>query len=494
MPKTVLAYDFGASSGRAIAGEYRDEKITLSEIHRFSNDPVVLGDTLHWDFLRLIFEIKAGLLKAVNGGYDISGIGFDTWGVDFGLLDEYGVLLENPVHYRDARNDSMIEKAIEIIPEHELFGKTGIQFMKFNTVFQLLSLKLNRPHILQRAKDLLFMPDLMIYFLTGAKGSEYSIASTSGLLSPFTGEWESDIFNKLGIDKNIMAPVTQTGKTIAPLSKEICNELNIEPINVTAVCEHDTGSAVAAVPSEDKEFLYISCGTWSLLGTELEKPVISNEIKALGFSNEGGYNKTVRLLKNIIGLWLIQESQRQWSREGDNLTFKEIDKYTEAAESFKCYIDPTDEMFIAPGDIPAKIREYCKSTGQYIPQTKGEITRCITESLAMEYAYAINNIERVLGKEFPTVHIIGGGVKDKLLCKFTANTTGKKVTAGPIEATAIGNIAVQLIAGGEIKDLKTARGIVRDSFDIEVYEPSDRDIWSAEYKKYVGLIHKDIIV
>lgn len=489
MQKRVFAFDFGASSGRGIIGEYRDGKIVLTEVHRFSNDPVLVRGTYFWDFLRLFFEIKQGILKAVNAGFgDFSSIGIDTWGVDFGLLDKDGYLLENPVHYRDSRTDGMMEEVFSIIPREALYMRTGIQFMKLNTIFQLYSLVKQRPELLARAQTLLTAPDLLAYFLTGSTSSEYSEASTTQLLNPFTGDWDFELMDKLGIPRRLFTPIVDSGTPKGNLLSEICEDTGCQPARVYAVVSHDTGSALAAVPAAPGErFAFISCGTWSLLGAELEKPLINEQTLAFNYTNEGGINRTARFLKNIMGLWLMQECRNQWNREGRKLSFADIDTHTVKAAPLARFINPDDDSFIAPGNMPARIRDFCLRTGQAPPETIGETSRCITESLALCYRLAIERLEQSLGYKVDTIRLVGGGVKDKLLCQFAANAIGRPVIAGPVEATAIGNIAVQLLCEGVFENLAEARDAVSRSFEITEYKPENTAVWNEAYQRFLKL-------
>ncbi len=482
--KRVLAFDFGASSGRAIIGKFENGKIELSEVHRFSNDPVSVNGTTYWDVLRLFYEIKQGIIKAKQaGGFD--SIGIDTWGVDFGLLDEFGCLLENPIHYRDARTVGMIEEAEKYISKREVYDITGIQFMELNTIFQLLALKKERPHMLERTDKMLFMPDLFAYMLTGEKNTEYSIATTSQMIDLKTNSWSGELLDKLGIRKDIFAPIVKSGTKVGFLSKEICEECGVESVPVIAVCEHDTQSAISAVPCPEGEFAFISSGTWSLFGTELEKPVVNDTTYEINVTNEGGYDFSTGFLKNIIGLWLIQESRRQWAREGENYSYADLEKLALASEPFKCFIDPDAPEFVPHGNLPERVREYCRKTNQYVPETVGEIMRCIYESLAMKYRETFEKIKECTGKDYPVIHVIGGGTKDTLLCQLTANSCGCEVKAGPIEATVLGNLAVQLISHGEIKDIKEAREIIASSENVVTYVPQDADLWSENFEKYL---------
>lgn len=481
--KRVLAFDFGASSGRAIIGKFENGKIELEEVHRFSNDPVSVGKTTYWDVLRLFHEIKQGIIKAKQaGGFD--SIGIDTWGVDFGLLDEFGCLLENPIHYRDTRTVGMIEESEKYISKREMYNITGIQFMELNTIFQLLSLKKERPHMLERTDKMLFMPDLFAYMLTGEKNTEYSIATTSQMIDIETNSWSEELLDKLGIRKDIFAPIVKSGTKVGMLRPEICEECGVSSVPVIAVCEHDTQSAISAVPCPEGEFAFISSGTWSLFGTELEKPVVNDTTYEINVTNEGGYDFSTGFLKNIIGLWLIQESRRQWAREGENYSYADLEKLALEAEPFKCFIDPDAPEFVPHGNLPERVREYCRKTNQYVPETVGEIMRCIYESLAMKYRETFEKIKECTGKDYPVIHVIGGGTKDTLLCQLTANSCGCDVKAGPIEATVLGNLAVQLISHGEIKDIKEAREIIASSENVVTYSPKDAGIWSENFERY----------
>lgn len=483
MAKRVLAFDFGASSGRAIIGTLDNGKITLNEVHRFSNDPVTVNGTFYWDVLRLFHEIKQGLLKAKQaGGFD--SIGIDTWGVDFGLLDKDGVLLENPVHYRDKRNIGMVEKAAKYIGKDEMYKLTGIQFMDFNTAFQLLSIKENRPELLARAQSLLFMPDLFAYFLTGNKVSEYSIATTSQLVDINTRDWSKEMLEKLGLPEKIFNRIVPSGSVTGYLSDEICEELGLEKVPVIAVCGHDTQSAVTAVPSEKEDFAFISSGTWSLFGTETKKPIVNDLSYSFNVTNEGGFGYSTAFLKNICGLWLIQESRRQWIREGKEYSYAELEKAALREKPFARFINPDAPEFAVPGNLPARIADYCRRTGQSVPENEGQTVRCIYESLALRYRAVLEGIEKCTGKNYDSLNVVGGGTKDTLLCKMTANACNITVYAGPIEATVMGNVAVQLISGGDIADVVEARRIIANSGQLKCYSPENTAAWDEAYEKF----------
>lgn len=487
--KKILSFDFGASSGRAMIAEYDGKKISMQEIHRFSNDPVIVNGTMYWDVLRLFFEIKSGITKAVNnGGFD--AVSIDTWGVDFGMLDKNGNLLANPVHYRDKRTEGMIEEVEKTVSKEELYKLSGTQCMRINTLYQLMYLKLNQPELLERTEKILLMPDLFAYMLTGEIKDEASIASTTNVFDPYKRDWNFELIRKLGLPERIFAPIVESGSVYGMLSDDICEELGCKKVPVIAVAGHDTASAVAATPSDSDDFVYISCGTWSLFGIESPKPIISDEAAALNFTNEGGYGGKTRFLKNIMGLWLIQESRRQWKREGEDVGFDTLEKEALEAEPFKCFVDVDDPSFETAGNLPKRVMQFCERTGQYVPQNRGEIMRCIYQSLAMKYKYTFECLEKLGGRKYNSINILGGGIKDKLLCRLTADACNVKVIAGPTEATVMGNIAVAYTALGEIENLKEIRSVVTASTDLKYYEPTDSDAWDKAYKDYLKILKK----
>ncbi|MBQ5761474.1 MAG: rhamnulokinase [Clostridia bacterium] len=489
----ILAFDYGASSGRAIVGTYENKILSLKEVHRFASDPVYMNDVFTWDFLRLFLELKRGILKAYQGGdSDIASIGIDTWGVDFGLLSKDGQLLGNPIHYRDSRTDGMIEKACLRVPAEKIYEITGIAFQKFNTLYQLLALNEADSVLLKDADCLLFIPDLFNYFLTGEKKCEYTITSTAQLYDPVKGDWAYDLIKEVcpKVNTDIFPEVIPAGTKVGNLSESICNELGVKSIPVIGVAEHDTGSAVVSVPFYDTKSAYLSSGTWSLLGVELEKPIINETTRTLNYTNEGGINNTVRLLKNIMGLWIQQECKRHWEKLGETVSFNELDEACDKAAPFSAVIDVDDATFFEPNNMPIKIQDYCRRTNQKVPETKGEILRLVMEGLALKYREAIEGLEKIVGYKIPALHIVGGGCKNKVLSQFTANAINRPVYAGPIEATAVGNLVTQLIAMGEIKDLAEARDVVRNSFPIEEYVPADVEAWEDAYNRYKKLTGK----
>ncbi len=486
----VLAFDFGASSGRAMLFTFDGEKLSIDEMHRFSNDPVMTGNSFHWDVLRLFHEIKQGINKTVLAGHkDIKAIGIDTWGVDFGLFDKNGKLLGNPYHYRDTRTNGMIELADKSMGKKYIFDKTGIQFNFFNTLFQFMAMVKDNDPLLDIADRMLFVPDIFNYFLTGVMKNEYSIASTSQLLDVKTKKWDKELMEKAGIPTKIFGNIVMPGEIIGELSDEICEELGCPKIPVIAVGSHDTASAVASVPvTEDYKYAYISTGTWALMGSEIDEPNVSDATFGYNFTNEGGVCNKIRFLKNIMGLWIIQESKRQWAREGKNFSFDDLEQAAWAAEPFRSFIDPDCEDFAGPGNMPKRIREFCERTGQYVPQNEGEIIRCIAQSLAFKFRMVADAIEDITKEPLCAVHMVGGGIKDTMVCKFAANATGKKVLAGPVEATSTGNAVVQLMALGKVKDLTEGRKIVKNSFPIKTYEPEEADAWNKAYEDFKKIV------
>lgn len=486
--KKILSFDFGASSGRAMLSGFDGEKITMEEIHRFSNDTVIVNGTMYWDILRLFFEVKTSITKAVNsGGFD--AIGIDTWGVDFGLIDKRGKLLSNPVHYRDSRTEGIPEKVFETISKEEIYNRTGTQCMRINTLYQLMYLKENEPEILENAEKFLLTPDLFAYMLTGEMRAEASIASTTNLYNPYKRDWDYELIERLGLPKAIFPEIIKAGNIYGYLTDEICEELGCEKVPVIAVCAHDTASAVAATPSFADDFVYISCGTWSLFGIEAKEPIISEEVCGLNFTNEGGFKDTVRFLKNIMGLWLIQESRRQWRREGEEVGFDQLEKEALASEPFKCFVDVDDPMFESAGNLPKRVKEFCEKTGQYVPETRGEIMRCIYQSIAMKYKYTFNKLGEISNRKYTKINMLGGGIKDKLLCRLTADACNAEVLAGPTEATVMGNIAVAYYALGEIKDFADIRKTISNSTDIKHYLPENPEAWEEAYERYLKIMN-----
>lgn len=481
--RKYLAFDFGASSGRAYIGAFDGEKIFIEEIHRFSNDPVIMGKTMYWDILRLFHEIKLSLIKAKKFG-EIRSIGIDTWGVDFGLIRNNGALVDNPVHYRDSRTVGMLEKAFKKINKSEFYSITGNQFMEINTAFQLLSLIENDRVQLERAQTMLLMPDLFNYLLTNEKKCEMSIASTTQLFDQKKKCWSEKVVKALGIKEEILPEIIPSGSIVGEITDELCQELDIKKIKVVAVCGHDTQDAMLSVPASEEDFIFISCGTWSLFGTELSEPLMSDKAYELNVTNETGFGGRISFLKNIIGLWLIQESKRAFHKQGKDYSFADMERMARQADGFKCFIDPDDPLFTPAGNIPERVRRYCIKTNQYVPQSDGEVIRCIYESLAYKYKSSFEEIKLCTGKDYNRIYIVGGGVKDSFLCQLTADSCGREVVSGSDQATVLGNLACQLISDGEISDIKSAREIMKASCNAVKYKPQDSSQWLAEYERF----------
>lgn len=485
--KSYVACDLGAESGRVILGHFDGKCIKLEEIHRFKTGPTEKDGTLYWNVTQFFDEIKKGLaLCGKNKKLQIESIGVDTWGVDFGLVDKDGNLLENPIHYRDKRTDGMMEKVFEKVPKKEVFELTGVQFMQINTLFQVYSIVLNRQELLKNIDRLLLMPALFNFFLTGEKVNEFSIATTTQFYDPRKDNWAEPLLQKLGIPVKIMGPIVKPGAVIGKLLPAVAKEVGLDQIPVVAIGTHDTASAVAAVPSVGDDWAFLSSGTWSLIGCEVKKPIINDRVLKYNLTNEGGVNNTIRVLKNVMGLWIVQECRRKWEDEGEKLSYQEITELAEKAEPFRYFVDVNNSMFLKPGDMPEKVQKWCQENKQKIPEDKGSIIRSVLESLAFEYREVTDKLEEVQNKKINVIHIVGGGTQNKLLCQFTANATKRKVVAGPVEATASGNILMQCISQGEIDSLAKAREIVRNSFEVVTYEPQQKDKWEKAYSQRVN--------
>jgi len=483
--KQYIAVDLGAESGRIMLSEVSGQKLSLKEIYRFSNSPVEQNNSLRWDFEMLFSEIKAGLVKAINSSdVPICGIGVDSWGVDFGLVDEEDKLIENPYHYRDSRTDGMMDRVFELMPKRAVYESTGIQFMQINTMYQLLAMKLSNSKSLEDAQKLIFMADLVSFHLCGRAYAEYTLASTSQLLDMKQGCWSREVFEKLSLPIEIMPEVITAGTIAGKLKGAIASELGCAAIDVIAIGSHDTASAVAAVPTQKGDnWAFLSSGTWSLMGVEVPEAIINNDTFNYQFTNEGGVKGTIRLLKNIMGLWLVQESRRQWQRQGEDLSYSELADLAQGAQPFVACINPNHSEFLSPGDMPGRINKYLADRGQPVISDKGQMIRVILESLAFNYRWVLEKIEEITGKDIDVLHIIGGGIQNELLCQFTADSIGRKVIAGPIEATASGNIVMQAVATGQIKSVRQAREIVKNSFELTEYIPSQTPLWNKEYGK-----------
>ena len=484
----LLAFDIGASSGRAILGILENNKVELLEIHRFKNQMTKIHGSYFWNIFDLFDELKTGLKKCISD-FDIQpdSVGIDTWGVDYSLISNEGLLIGLPYAYRDHRTDNSMDEFFEILSKKETYLLSGIQFMQFNTLFQLFSSVQKNYSGLKIAKNLLFTPDALNFLFTGVKKNEYTIASTSQLLKPGKPEWEKKLFEAAGIPAKIAGEIIQPATVLGDLLPEVLEETGSAPIPCIAVASHDTASAIVSVPAQGKNWAYLSSGTWSLLGIESNVPLVSEKTLEMNFTNEGGVEGTTRFLKNIMGMWLIQECKRIWDQEGE-LDWHQIVELCNASEPFKSIINPDDPSFLNPGNMPVAIQKYCKKTKQPVPESKGEIARCIYDSLVLKYKYTIRQIESVTGNPIEKLHISGGGAHNKIVNQLTADATGIQVIAGPTEATAIGNIMLQAKALGRVKSLDEIREIVRNSFDVAEYTPSPKLDWKSAFKKFEKLL------
>ena len=481
--KRVLSFDMGASSGRGVIGCCENGKLEIHEVTRFSNDPVYITDELCWDTPRHLFEIKRCIGQCAKNER-IDCIGIDTWGVDFGLIDKYGCLMSLPVHYRDKRTLKIIDEVLSLIPRDELYRENGIQHMNFNTIYQLYYLHKYRPDIINAADKMLLIPDLIAYFLTRSKYAELTNVSTTGLIDQSNHDWNYNLIEKLGFKRSLFPQIITPGSFYGELCDEVCRELECGKIPVAAACTHDTASAVLSVPSKSESILYISSGTWSLMGTELDSPIINESARKANYTNEIGYGGNVRFLSNIMGLWLIQETRRQYIRDGEELSFAEMEKEALSSKPFACFIDVDSLEFASPGNMPERIRNYCKNTGQHVPEKRGEVIRCIYESLAMRYRENLAKLEKICSHSFERINIVGGGIKDTLLCGMTASACNRPVTAGPAEATVIGNICTCLSALGELGGISEIRDAVINSVELKDYSPTDADLWDENYEVF----------
>lgn len=486
--KKFLAFDLGAESGRAIAGILENGKLTLDVLHRFPTGGIEVCGSLMWDQLGIFRELCKGLnLYVTKYGAQLDGIATDSWGVDFGLLDRNGQMLANATHYRDRRTEGVPEKFFAVIPQKEFMGLTGIQLMSFNTVYQLFAMRRKQQHLLDNAETLLLIADLQNYFFSGAKVAEYTAASTTQMLDCRARDWAKPVLEKAGIPTRLLPDVVPPCSVVGELRPELAAMYGVNPgTPVIAAAGHDTAAAIAAVPAAGgDDWLYLSSGTWSLLGAELPEPLVNEKTVAYNFTNEGGVDNTIRFLKNIMGMWLIQECKRQWEREGENLDYAAITEMAKNAAPFTAVIDPNSSDFFTPGDMPKRIQEFCRKTGQKVPQGKGEIVRTALESLALIYRFTAEQIGELTGKTYRTLHIIGGGTQNKLLNQFTADASGMTVVTGPVEATAMGNCLMQAVARGVIGSLAEARAIVRNSCETETFTPAaNRDAWEKAYAKF----------
>lgn len=492
---SYLAMDIGAESGRAMLAQLDGERLEMTEVHRFPNGAVRLPDGLHWDVLRIWSEVKNSLAQVIHRQEThLVSVGIDTWGLDFGLLDHSGALIANPYQYRDSRTDGMLEEAFRRMPRGELYARTGLPPLQLATLYQLLSMVINHSPVLDIAETFLTTPDLLNYWLTGCKRCEFTIASTTQCYNPRLGNWDNDLLQRVGIPVRLFPQIVQPGTQLGPLLPYVAEEVGLRgssPIVVAPAC-HDTASAAAAVPAEHPGCAWISSGTWSVVGTEQHVPTISDTALAYELADEGGVCGTSFLCVNIMGLWIVQECRRTWAGQGESLSYTELTEMASQAGSFRSVVDPDDAEFFKPGDMPVRIRAYCQQTHQAVPESKGAIVRCVLESLALKYRWALERLEEVTGQRLDPLYIVGGGTQNRLLNQLTADATGRLVLAGPVEVTALGNVLMQALALGRIGSLQEGRELVRRSFPLERYEPRAEAqlAWNRAYERLSGFLSK----
>jgi len=493
--QVFLAVDLGASSGRVVAGAFSGKRLALEEVSRFGNGGVLANDRLYWDLLSLWSSIKDGLRAAgTKYGERIVSVGVDTWGVDFGLLDAQGELLGNPVHYRDRRTEGILDDAFQVVPRDQIFAQTGLQFMQFNTLYQLYAMRRAKSPILDAARSLLMMPDLFHWLLSGEKSNEYTDATTTQFFNPQQNDWARPLLERFDLPQHLLGPVTAPGTRLGPLRAAVAAEVGAN-MQVVLPGTHDTASAVMSVPAASKpgekpDWCYISSGTWSLMGLEVPAPIVNDRCRQLNFTNEGGVGGTIRLLKNIAGLWLVQQCRAIWLREGREYDWNQLTHMAQEAKPLASLVDPDDPRFVAPDNMPAAIQQYCQETGQPVPESDGAVIRCALESLALRYRMVIGWLEQLNGGPLTTIHIVGGGTQNRLLCQMAADACHRRVVAGPIEATAIGNVMMQALANGDVSSIAEAREVIRGSFAVDEYAPVNPEPWHAAYERFTKLVER----
>ncbi len=486
--KSFLAFDLGATSGRSILGTIEHGRLQMKELTRFPNQMLQIGDHFHWNIYSLFEHFKAALAAVKQEGVSISSIGIDTWGVDFALIAKDGTILGAPYAYRDPHTQGMPDKYFKIVPREKVYQLTGIQVMNFNSLYQLFALKQNKSSLLEAASEMLFMPDALSYLLTGEKVVEYTISSTSQILNPKTKQFESQLLEAAGVSPSLLGKIVLPGQTIGTLTNSLAEESELGKIPVIAVAGHDTASAVAAIPAENERFAFLSSGTWSLMGIEVKDAIINDETFALNFTNEGGIEGTTRFLKNITGMWLLEQCLKEWKKEGISYAYEKLVKMAESAPAFQSLIDPDHPSFANPACMTKAIAEYCEATNQKAPSTHAEFVRCIFESLSLKYKYVLGKIKGLAPFAIEKLHVIGGGSKNPLLNQWTANALGIPVIAGPSEATSIGNIMIQAKAAGCVESLPEMRRIIRESIHLEEFIPQSNSQWESAYEKFLKVV------
>lgn len=487
--QVFLAVDLGAESGRVIAGRFDGERLVLEELHRFGNGPVPVAGTLRWNLIGLWSEILRGLeIARQHLGDSIVSVGVDTWGVDYVLLSRDDELIGQPYHYRDRRTEGMLNFALTRVSKPQIFGQTGLQFMEINTLYQLLATQQSRPQMLEMAESFLLVPDFFHWLLCGSRVVEFTNATTTQCFHPVKGEWSFEMLEQLGLPTQMFPEVVAPGTRLGHLREDVCKRTGLGRVEVVAPATHDTGAAVAAVPTSltgSPKWAYISSGTWSLMGVEVQDAILSDRALALNVTNEGGVDGTYRLLKNIMGLWLVQECKRSFGRAGQDLDYSEITRQAAGAEPFRAFVDPDAAEFLSPEDMPTAIRDWCQRTGQTPPDSVGQIVRCALESLALKYRRVLGWLEELTGVPVEVIHIVGGGTQNALLNQFTANACGRTVVTGPIEATAMGNLLIQARTAGSLQSLSDIRSVVRASSSIEEFEPEQTGAWQDAYQRFL---------
>lgn len=485
--KYYVACDLGAESGRVILGSLADGKVQLEEIHRFPTGAIRLKGSLRWNLVGIFEELKKGLSKVAERGVLVASLSVDSWGVDYALSNDRQPLLSVPYQYRDSRTENTFEATVDKIGRDKIFAETGIQFMSLNTLYQLVADMQCNSDVLSTADKFLNIADQLNYWFSGVASAEVSLASTTQLYNPVIGDWSKELIGGLDLPAHIFPKVVASGTKLGTLADDIQSETGVSAATVIAGCSHDTASAVAAVPAEGEDWAFLSSGTWSLLGVELPQPVISGASLAANFSNEAGYGGTTRFLKNIVGLWLLQESRRVWTKQGNELDYAEINRLAEQAEPFRSLINPDDPRFLSPDDMTIAIAEFCRETNQPVPETPGQYARCILESLALLYGQVISTIEQLTNRTIRRLHIVGGGSQSQLLNQLAASATARTVLAGPVEATAIGNVLIQAIAMGDLPSIEALREVVRNSFSIESFSPESSTAWDDARERFSKL-------
>ncbi len=493
--KAYLAIDMGASSGRHVVGTFDGGKLKLEEVYRFENGPVEVAGSLFWDLLGQWAHVRQGLQAAgARFGKQIASIGVDTWGVDFGLLGRGDVLLGNPYHYRDSRTNGMMEKAFSIVPRHEIFRHSGLQFMQFNSLYQLLAMRLGKSPLLDVAETFLMVPDLFNWLLTGQKCNEFTEATTSQFYNPLQGGWATELLQQFEIPSHILGQIAPPGTSLGPVRDSVAAQCGLQA-DVVLPGTHDTASAVMAVPAASQpgarpDWCYISLGTWALMGVESPEPVVNDKVLQLNFTNEGGVGNTFRLLKNIAGLWLVQECRRVWNQSGRQWDWEDLNQLSAAAKPLVSFIDPDAPEFLAPENMPEAICQFARQTGQTVPDTEGAVLRCALDSIAMKFRQVLGMCEDLVGGKLETVHIVGGGTKNRQLCQAAADACGRQVVAGPVEATATGNIMMQAVASGDVSSIAQAREVIRNSFPVQQYQPQNAAAWDEAYEKFQNVVNR----